>query len=662
MISRGSSVRRLGRLAGSNVSTVRRYGFHPLRIGAGGVHRLRGKRNAKRLHEGYSTIIGDPGPTASLRPPTIDVPAIGSLPAELHDAAAALCDEAEAILAHQMDYLGSGRVGLGDEIDWHLDFKSGYRWPVSFYQDLEITRLDDTSDAKVPWELSRGHQLLTLARAACLLEDERFATELELQLESWLASNPPGYGINWVTPMEVAFRAINWIWAIGTLEGWRALEPQLRARVTRSLQVHGRHIALHLEGSPLLRGNHYLADVVGLLALSASIGDDPAVPEWGEFSRGALEREIRTQVLDDGVGFEASLPYHGLALEMFLVAWSVAELTGRPLSERYRARLERMLEVSRSVRHPAGRIPAFGDLDSGRLLPGGFARPITHDNLLDLGAAVLGLPRPFDAPPDAEVAWTFGLRRWRVLAARPVEHRPLTTAFPNGGLYVLEGGGAHMVVRWGGVGQNGNGGHAHNDLSSYELSYGTPIVVDPGSYVYTADPEARDEFRSARAHSLAVVDGLDMHPVVAGEVFRMPAHARYRVEEWRQTADEIVVSGSHDGFRRPGAPVRCRRRITLQRKSGVIEIIDELEGSGSHLVESMIHLSPATEAEAIEDQAVVVRFDRGVMRFEFSGAVSLIVDQGWVSPEYGVRQRAPLIIARADSQLPVRIGYRIVPV
>ncbi len=662
MTARDSSVRRLERLAASNVSSVRRYGFHPLRIGAGGVHRLRGKRNAKRLHGGYSAIIGDPGPTASLRPPTIDLAGVGSVPSELHDAAAKLCQEAEAIVAHQMDYLGSGAISLGDEIDWHLDFKSGYRWPASFYQDLEITRLDDASDAKVPWELSRGHQLLTLARAACLSDDERFAAELELQLESWLASNPPGYGINWVTPMEVAFRAINWIWAIGTLESWRALEPQLRERVTRSLQVHGRHIASHLEGSPLLRGNHYLADVVGLLALSAFIRDDPAALEWGSFSRRALEREIRAQVLDDGVGFEASLPYHGLSLEMFLVAWHVAELTGRPLSQRYRARLERMLEVSRSVRHPAGRSPAFGDLDSSRLLPGGFARPTTHDNLLDLGAALLDLPRPFDAPPDAEVAWTLGLQRWRALAARPIDLRPTTTAFPNGGLYVLQGGGAHMVVRWGGVGQNGNGGHAHNDLSSYELSYDTPIVVDPGSYVYTADPKARDEFRAARAHSVAVVDKLDMHSVVTGDLFRMPARARYWVEEWRQTADEIVLRGSHDGFGRPGATVRCRRTITLQRKSGVIEVVDELEGRGSHLVESVIHLSPATQAEAVEHEAVVVRFDRGIVRFDFGGAASLAIDQGWVSPQYGVRERAPVIVARANPQLPARIGYRIAPV
>ena len=48
------------------------------------------------------------------------------------------------------------------------DFKSGYRWPQDLYLDVQVTRLDDASDAKVPWELSRGHQLLTLARAARL--------------------------------------------------------------------------------------------------------------------------------------------------------------------------------------------------------------------------------------------------------------------------------------------------------------------------------------------------------------------------------------------------------------------------------------------------------------------------------------------------------------
>ena len=63
-----------------------------------------------------------------------------------------------------------------------------------------------------------------------------------------------------------------------------------------------------------------------------------------------------------------------------------------------------MLAVSAAVRHPDGRIPIFGDNDSGRILPAGFDRPPTHDHLLWLGAALLGGPRPLPGPAHPEVA------------------------------------------------------------------------------------------------------------------------------------------------------------------------------------------------------------------------------------------------------------------
>ena len=80
------------------------------------------------------------------------------------------------------------------EIDWHRDFKSGYRWPRPFYLDVRASPTPRDADAKVPWELSRGHQLLALARAARLFGDERYAAELASQWASWLDANPPGAG------------------------------------------------------------------------------------------------------------------------------------------------------------------------------------------------------------------------------------------------------------------------------------------------------------------------------------------------------------------------------------------------------------------------------------------------------------------------------------
>ncbi len=651
----------LHKVAGRGASTVRRYGFHPLLIGAGVVHRLGDRQRQRRLRRNYVGIVVATANDATLRAPLIELGSHDRLPAGLQEPAARCRSEADAVIAHRVEYLGSGPVELGDEIDWHRDFKSGYTWPRRFYQDLEVTRLDDHSDAKVPWELSRGHQLLTLARAARLYEDERCARELETQLSSWLEHNPPGYGINWVTPMEIAFRAVNWLWAIGTLERWRPVDRELRSQLVRSLQVHGRHIALNLEGSPLLRANHYLADIMGLHVLAHCLPDDRDADQWRRFSRKALEREILTQVHEDGVGFEASLPYHGLSLEMFLICWFVAQAAGRPLSSSYRERLRRMLEVSRSVRHPDGRSPVFGDQDSGRVLPAGFARPATQDNLLDLGAAVLGLPRQRDGSPHEEVAWTLGVQAWRELAQRPVESRSPTPAFPIGGLYVLRADDAHMVVRWGGVGQNGNGGHGHNDLSSYELSHGRALVVDSGSYVYTSDVAARNAFRSAAAHNVLVIDGHDMHPLPAGQPFRMPAHARFCVEEWRNGDDQVALTGWHDGFGRPGEALRCRRRIVLDRSSRVIEVTDEAHGTGHHAVESLIHLSPECDVTSHDPGCVIVRGASRSIRIQFSGAATVSVEPSFVSSQYGTREHAPLVRARTDSELPVTISYRIVP-
>ena len=139
---------------------------------------------------------------------------------------------------------------------------------------------------------------------------------------------------------------------------------------------------------------------------------------------------------------------------------------------------QRWLQLSRAVRHPDGRSPVFGDHDSGRVLPAGFARSPTHDHVVWLAAALLGQDRPFATAPHEEVAWTLGISVWRRLASRPVRPAPARRAFPNGGVHVLGAGESHLVVRCGGVGQNGFGGHAHNDISSFELSLGELLVID----------------------------------------------------------------------------------------------------------------------------------------------------------------------------------------
>jgi uncharacterized heparinase superfamily protein len=643
------------------IRQIARIGPRPGLLARYSGHFVATRVQQRLLRRRYPRTVASPPPGATLRLPEVDIPRVADLPEALHAAARRLVGEAEAILDGCVDYLGSGLVRL-EALDWHRDFKTGHRWPEEFYLDVVVTRHDDPSDAKVPWELSRCHHLLTLARAARLSGDERFAAELERQLEDWIDANPPGVGINWTNAMEVAIRSVNIVWALGTLEGFRPVRADLRRRVTESLQVHGRHIAANLEGTPYLRSNHYLSDILGLLVLGVSIEGDPRAARWRRYATRAFEREARDEILDDGVGFEASLPYHGLALELFLLARLVAARAGQPMSGAYDERIRRMLAVSRAVRHPDGRTPIIGDNDSGRVLPGGFERPPSQDSLIWLGASVFGEPG-LSGHPHEEVAWSLGVGAWRRAAEAQGAAAGGSVAFREGGLYVLHGGGAHVVARCGDVGQNGNGGHSHNDLLSYEASWGEPVIVDSGNYTYTADPAARNELRAARAHNTVVVDGADPNPIDPQLLFVLAQRAEPALERWEDDGRGTDLVASHDGYTRLSVGAVHRRTFSLDKRDGSLTVDDAIDGDGRCRLDLYLHLAAGATVELGPGGRVHVRAAGGAaVAIELEGVDEIELTEGWVCDRYGVRERAPVIAATKEATLPARIGHRVTAV
>ncbi len=644
-----------------SAAALRRIGPRPALLVRYVGHQAIARARQRRLRHSYAKRIGQPAANAVLRAPAIELPTLAELPEPLVTPATELRGYAEDAVAHRFDLLGAGRTDLGGEIDWHLDFKSGYRWPVTFYQDVVVTRLDDSSDAKVPWELSRCHHLVALARAARLFDDQRYAAEIAAQLDSWLDANPTGFGVNWVNAMEVGLRAVNWVWAIGTLGDRYPLDRDLRRRLACSLQAHGRHIAANLEGTPYLRSNHFLSDLLGLLSLGVAIDGDPAAPRWFRYAKRAFEREIQSQVYEDGVSFEASLSYHGLALEIFVLAAWIADRAGSAMSARYRQRLARMLDVSRAVRHPGGRIPQFGDNDSGRVLPASPSRPPTHDHLLWLGAALLGGERPLASTPDPEVAWTFGLGAWHSANDLLGTAGPARCGFPDGGLYVLAGEEAKAVVHCGGVGQNGNGGHAHNDALSFELSYSQPLIVDSGTYAYTFDPAARNAFRSTAAHNTVEVDDAEINPIITDELFRLPGVAHPRVRQWTVEPEATRLVVSHQGYRRLPGRVIHQRSFELDRRTDTLSVADELAGLGDCHARSYVHLAEGVELSAVDPSHFILRSADVSVEIGFEGFDEVLVKEGWVSASYGERTATSVLVGCKSCHLPARFGYSMRP-
>ena len=255
---------------------------------------------------------------------------------------------------------------LGDAyvpIDWQLDFKSGYRWREDVWHgDIRFGHLRGV-DVKVPWELARMQHLPTLAMAAhfsrCGLpgfrQSEIYARKFRNQVLDFIASNPPGFGVNWACPMDVAIRAANWLVArdIFVASGV-VFGDDFESIFLASVTAHARHIASNLEWAPKHRGNHYLANIVGLMLIAIYLPSSSEVDRWLLFAVSEFFAEIDYQFHPDGSNFEGSVCYHRLSAEM--ISWGIPFLMN--LSDEKANRLSRV-NVQKSLLTLRGKMTAL---------------------------------------------------------------------------------------------------------------------------------------------------------------------------------------------------------------------------------------------------------------------------------------------------------------
>jgi hypothetical protein len=629
-------------------------------------------RGAGRL----PAFLRSPGAPAFLAPDDLEA-AAAALERHCPGAVARTVAAADRARGHVFDLLGSGPVPLGAAIDWHADFKSGHRYDPRAHATLVAPAAPPGGhDIKVPWELSRGQHLAWLAQAWRLTGDERYAREVAGQVTAWIEANPRGFGVNWACAMDVAIRAVNWLWAVRALAGSPALDDEFLLRLEKSLLAHGRHVRAHLEREGRVTHNHYLADLAGLATLGLLCPELREAGRWRDLALRELWRETLKQVHADGSDFEASVSYHRLVTELVLVPVLLCRARGIAVPGAVTARLERMLEYVLHYTRPDGGAPLVGDCDDGRLLrlvawDGDEREWSDHRHLLAAGAVLFAREDLGRAAGDRweEAFWLLGgeaVRFKEALDARgAAAAEPGARRFPDGGLCVLRGGGAYVAVDAGGVGQGGNGGHAHADALGFEYAAdGGPWVVDPGSGVYTADYATRNRFRSSRAHAVLVVDGAETDRFDERELFAMRDDARPVVERWEPAAGGDRLVARHHGYERLDPPVSVRRAFRLDHASGALLVTDEAEGEGRHAFSLRLPLPAGALVEVAGSVARVRRPDGGrlsVCVAPGGGEAALAAADGLFSPGYGIVRPAPALDVAGTFAGRLRLAVLLVP-
>ena len=584
-------------------------------------------------------------------------------------------DGADAVSQGRFDLLGYRNLYFGQPVDWRLDPISGRRAPVKHWSPLNAVDATEVGDCKVVWELNRHQWLVGLGQAYALTGDERYASLFAEHVGDWMRANPPSIGINWASSLEVALRLISWCWAVMLFRQSKALSPELFLDVLGGIWAHASYVERYLSYyfSP---NTHLTGEALGLFYAGVVFPELRAAERWRSLGARILVEQSEQQVLTDGVYFEQATCYQRYTVEIYLHFLILAARNGIAVATTVHDRVQQMLDFLLAVRSPDGSMPQIGDADGGWLLPLATRTPDDLSGIFSTAAALFGRSDYAWAAggPAPETLWLLGSAGLhavdRLIPAPP--RAPRSRAFVQGGYAVMRDewtpGAHHLVFDVGPLGCPVSGGHGHADLLSIQCSvFGEPFLVDPGTYCYSVDTSWRNFFRSTAAHSAVMVDGTSQ--AVPGGPFTWLARPRGRLRRWRSTDVLDLADAEHDGYRHLADPVLHRRRVVFVKPRYWV-IVDDVDGAAEHRVELRFQFAPI---EVMLQSALWARAagrgGHGLFIRPFT-TVPLHAEvlagqrapiQGWVSPDYGRRQPAPVLVYSAVARLPLRIVTLLYP-
>ncbi|MBU6434159.1 MAG: heparinase II/III family protein [Nitrospirae bacterium] len=439
-------------------------------------------------------------------------------------------------------------------------------------------------------------------------------------ISDWIAKNPPGTGDAW-EPYTLSLRIVNWIKFF--LKNDTAIrEEWLQSLYTQALWLE-KNVEYHI------LANHYLKNGVALF-FSGMYFDGTDADQWLAKGRQILGSELDEQFLPDGGHYERSPMYHAISVVDYL---DVLNLMGGSESsmlfeeaDRFKGRIGQALDFLHDICLPDGDIPLFND-------------------------AALGI-----APlPDDILAYAnqfCSCKRSLAVNGLTVKEMPHT------GYYVLRDGADMMVIDCGAVGPDYQPGHAHADTLSFELTVnGQRVIVDSGVYDYEPGPR-RIYARSTKAHNTLCIDHLDQSETWG--VFRV---ARRAYPLWgRLTWDggkRATFEGAHNGYARlPGRLIH--KRVIDYISSGDWTVHDTVEGSGTHTIESYLHIHPAYKV-GLTGRSADVQDCMGqvILTIALAPNAEVKIEPGWYFPEFGKELPNSTLVMTYRGEVPVILTYRM---
>ena len=491
--------------------------------------------------------------------------------------------------------------------DWQKDYNSDYNWDFKWFKDINYGN-SSGNDIKIPWEIGRLQHLPIIAIEYLRTDSPILLNEIRNQIFDFMASNPPNFGVQWMTSMDIGIRLVNLIFTLFTLRiKGEIFDKNETEFIDSYLFNHYLHIKENIEYSEGMRGNHYLSNLCSIIIYISFTEDNEGKNALLNKYKRLLEIELDYQFNEDGTNFEGSTRYHIFTHQMLITVDLILKNygLGQLSSEKMNSIANFSLELL-SYEFP----PQVGDNDSGyywKVLDSEHYTYNTIKRLLNKTYIYTNIDNYND----------FGYIRKKYDKY-------------------------DLIFQCGKLGQNGKGGHNHNDNLSYQLYIDKqPFIVDIGSFCYTSDFDERNKYRSTRSHNVLLVSNIEQNELSNSrndDMFWIDtdnSNARLELNE------KDKVSGSIDY----GGKTYTRSIDTYSE----LIIINDIYNNKITKVMSL-YLHPDINIESVENNVYKLWNEKNTVYFE-AKEVKISIEKYNFSPKYGVKLESFKIVITSTNNI-----------
>lgn len=426
-----------------------------------------------------------------------------------------------------------------------------------------------------------------------------------LIVKDWIDNNPMYQKDYWKdswNSYSLSIRVV--VWMQQYAERSDRLSEEFKIALCHSIYKQLSFLLDNIEND--IRGNHIIKNVKALLFGSYFFSDEVFSKQLRDRGLKLLRRELKMQILTDGMHFELSPSYHAQVL------CDLLEIYGLRIPEvnnsMYIEKIGKMFTALNCFIHNDLSIAQFND--------GGLQMTYSYEEI----KAVFDLYFP-DSVLDE------GYFR-----------------MPNSGYYGYRGENETFIFKAGKIADDSLPAHGHGDIFSFEWSMnGSKIFIDKGTYEYNPG-RRRDISRATESHNTLSYEGFDQAQFYSS--FRVGLRPKVKVQDRVEIKKGLYITGTHDGYKLQGLNSLHTRELEYSAGVGltIVDYVDNLSRSPRF----NLLLSPSVKVHVIDKKSCNILGENVIFRLTTEGELEL--NKSTFYPNFGVEEPCSKISIRLTSK------------